>query len=92
MGASSTVTGWLTETTATSGSIDKRTALLWDRGTGCCHPIAGTLDLKRGDKAATLVFGLPCGTVTMSARRLRFIAFYLSTPQPVNRSNTWSVR
>lgn len=49
-----------------SANIDKASALLWDRSSGCCHPIAGTLNLKRGDKAATLVFGLPCGTVTIN--------------------------
>lgn len=49
-----------------SGSIDKGTPLVWDRATGCCHPVSGTLELKRADKAATLVFGLPCGSVTIN--------------------------
>jgi hypothetical protein len=49
-----------------SGNVDKKTPLVWERGTGCCHPISGTLDLKRGEKSATLVFGLPCGTVTIN--------------------------
>jgi hypothetical protein len=49
-----------------SGNVDKKAPLFWDRATGCCHPVSGTLDLKRGDKAATLVFGLPCGSVTIN--------------------------
>lgn len=49
-----------------SGSISKDTPLFWDRNTGCCHPISGTLALKRDTKSATLVFGLPCGSVTIN--------------------------
>ena len=52
--------------TGAAGNIDKKTPLFWDRSTGCCHPVSGTLDLKRGDKSASLVFGLPCGTVTIN--------------------------
>jgi hypothetical protein len=49
-----------------SANIDKKTALLWERAANCCHPVAGTLEVKRGDKNATLVFGLPCGSVTVN--------------------------
>ena len=49
-----------------SGTISKDTPLFWDRGTGCCHPVSGTLALTRGSRSATLVFGLPCGTVTIN--------------------------
>ena len=52
--------------TGAAGSIDKGTPLVWDRASGCCHPVSGTLEVKRADKAATLVFGLPCGSVTIN--------------------------
>ena len=49
-----------------AGSIAQATPLIWDRAANCCHPVSGTLNLSKGSKSATLVFGLPCGSVTVN--------------------------
>mgnify|MGYP001180958490 CR=1 FL=1 len=48
---------------ATTGTIASTTPLVWQRG--CCHPQAGTLVVTQGTRTSTLVFGTPCGTVTV---------------------------
>jgi hypothetical protein len=45
-------------------SVDKKTPLVWNRG--CCHPISGTKEISRGSEKATVVFGTPCGSVTVN--------------------------
>lgn len=51
---------------AISGSISAATPLVWDKAANCCHPVSGTLTLSKGSKDATLVFGLPCGSITVN--------------------------
>lgn len=45
-------------------SVDKKTPLVWNRG--CCHPLSGTKEISRGSEKATVVFGSPCGSVTVN--------------------------
>lgn len=51
---------------AVNASISQATPLVWDRAAGCCYPVSGTVDLTKGAKSATIVHGLPCGTVAIN--------------------------
>lgn len=51
---------------AVGGTISQATPLVWEKAANCCHPVSGTLNLTKGSKNATLVFGLPCGSVTVN--------------------------
>lgn len=47
-----------------TGTIAQGTALTWT--VGCCKPTSGTLSLAQNGKTADILFGLPCGTVTIT--------------------------
>ncbi len=49
-----------------SATIAPSTPLLWDRAANCCYPVSGTLVATRGTKTATIVHGLPCGSITVN--------------------------
>ncbi|MDE3245698.1 MAG: hypothetical protein KGN80_06385 [Acidobacteriota bacterium] len=51
---------------AVSASIAPTTPLVWDKAAGCCYAISGTVELAKGAKTATIVHGMPCGTVTIN--------------------------
>ncbi len=53
---------------ALSGAIAQATALTWT--TGCCRPTSGTLSLTQDGKTADVLFGLPCGTATVTVAGL----------------------
>lgn len=58
----------LTPTTgdAFSANIAAATPLVWDHSANCCYPVSGTLVATRGTRTATIVHGLPCGSVTVN--------------------------
>lgn len=48
---------------ALTGTITGTAPLLWNAG--CCYPGSGTLSLQQGLAKADLVFGQPCGSLTI---------------------------
>lgn len=51
---------------AFTASIGQATPFLWERSANCCYPVSGTLKATRGTRTATLVHGLPCGSITVN--------------------------
>lgn len=51
---------------AFSARIAQATPLLWDRSANCCYPVSGTLVATKGARTATIVHGLPCGSITVN--------------------------
>jgi hypothetical protein len=49
-----------------NGTIAQASPLVWDKTSGCCYPVSGTMVVTKGSKTANLQYGLPCGTVTIN--------------------------
>lgn len=52
---------------AFAATIAQSTPLVWERAANCCYPVSGTLVATKGARTATIVHGLPCGSITVNS-------------------------